>query len=317
MTVSRVINGSARVTEATHKRVFDAIEQLGYRPNQVARSLRNQLSRQIGIIVPHLQDSYFAACAQAVSLVTREHGYSVSIAMSYEDPQTEYHEAMLMLLRHVEGLVVIPAAGSASRLTGPDFKQLPIVALDRPLGKGAFDSVVVENRKGAQVAVQHLIDHGHSSIAFLGMHPELYTLRMRERGYREAMRRAGLQSHVWYGSTVPAEMIALIDTQLRKRGAPTALFCGTGLTTRMALQALSALAVSIPKTVAVVGFDDFETADLLQPAVTVIRQPTTDMGRVGADMLFARLGAESSSSPAKQVVLPVELVLRRSCGTHP
>src|ERR1700761_6504325 len=132
MTDSRVINGTAHVTEDTSKRVFDAIAALKYRPNQIARSLRVQRSRQIGIILPNLQDSFFAACAEAASLVAKEQGYSVNIAMSYEDPATEFNEVMTMMLRQVDGLIVIPAAGSETQLTAPELSRLPIVTLDRP-----------------------------------------------------------------------------------------------------------------------------------------------------------------------------------------
>ncbi len=317
MTVSRVINGNANVTEATRKRVFEAIEKLKYRPNQIARSLREQRSRQIGVIVPNLHDPFFAVCAQAVSLVVKEHGYSVNIAMSYEDPETEFAEAILMLRRHVEGLVIIPSAGPVTRLTGPDLKAVPIVTLDRPLNGHTFDSVVVQNKDGARIAVQHLIDHGHSRIAYLGLSPDLYTIRARCDGYRQAMHHAGLRIDVHYGNATQAEMTATLRNLLRRRNAPSAIFCGNNLTTRHALHALLELKVSLPDAIAMIGFDDFETADLLKPAVTVVRQPATDMGRIGAHLLFSRLGPEGQIEAGKQIVLPVELIVRGSCGSHP
>lgn len=317
MTVSRVINGSAPVTEETRKRVFDAIETLRYRPNQIARSLREQRSRQIGIILPNLQDSFFATCAEAVSLVAKEHGYSVNIAMSYEDPEIEFSEAMMMLLRLVDGLIVIPVSGFKSRLTEPEFAAIQIVTLDRPVGKNRFDSVVVQNRNGARLAVQHLIDHGHRRIAYLGLGTDLSTLGARQDGYRQTMTRSNLQPQVILATYSLAETSESVRSVMSQPDAPTAFFCSNGLTTRHALHALSQMGLSVPEAVALVGFDDFETADLLKPAVTVVRQPTTDMARIGAKMLFARLGAEGAPIQVKTAVLPVELVVRQSCGTHP
>ncbi len=317
MTVSRVINGTANVAESTRLRVFEAIERLSYRPNQIARSLREQRSRQIGIIVPNLQDSFFATCAQAVSLVAKERGYSVNIAMSYEDPEIEFNEAMIMLLRHVEGLIVIPAKGSGARLAGSEFRTLPIVTLDRPLRRDRFDSVVVQNKDGASVAVQHLIDHGHTHIAYLGLSADLYTLRARQEGYRQAMTRANLKPVISNGTSTQAEMSIALRRLLARDPAPTALFTSNGLTTQLALHALSDLKVAVPESIALVGFDDFEAADLLTPAVTVVRQPTTDMGRIGAHLLFTRLSSEGKEPSGKQIVLPVELVVRASCGDHP
>lgn len=316
MTVSRVINGHLHVTEETRKRVFKAIEKLGYRPNQIARSLREQRSRQIGIIVPNLHDPFFAFCAQAVSLVAKEHGYSVNIAMSYEKPEIEFNEAMIMLSRHTEGLVVIPAAGKVTQLTNAAFKAIPIVTLDRPLEKRRFDSVVVENEAGARLAVCHLIAHGHRRIAYLGLSPDLYTISARSEGYRKAMQEAGLSLDVHWGNASQPEMLATLRELLSHSPAPSALFCGNNLTTRNAMHALSELHVRVPESIALIGFDDFETADLLRPPVTVVRQPTTDMGRVGADLLFSRLRAKGQLDACKQIVLPVELVVRESCGTH-
>ncbi len=316
MTVSRVINGNLHVTEATRKRVFDAIERLKYRPNQIARSLREQRSRQIGIIVPNLHDPFFAVCAQAVSLVARQHEYSVNLAMSYEDPETEYSEAILMLHRHVEGLILIPSAGSDPRLSGAEFKVIPMVTLDRPLTMLRCDSVVVQNKEGARLAVEHLIGHGHRSIAFLSLSPDLYTMRVRYEGYRQAMIKAGLSLEVRYGNSTQEEMTATLASLLHQPNPPTALFCSNNLTTRHALHGLSALDVKVPGAISVVGFDDFETADLIKPAVTVVRQPVTEMGRIGADLLFSRLEAEDRFTAATQVVLPIELIVRQSCGAH-
>ncbi len=316
MTVSRVINGHLHVTEETRKRVFEAIEKLGYRPNQIARSLREQRSRQIGIIVPNLHDPFFAFCAQAVSLVAKEHGYSVNIAMSYENPEIEFNEAMIMLSRHTEGLIVIPSSGKVTQLTNSAFKAIPIVTLDRPLENRRFDSVVVENESGARLAVRHLIAHGHRRIAYLGLSPELYTISARSDGYRKAMEEAGLTLDLHWGNATQPEMLATLRELLSRGKAPSALFCGNNLTTRNALHALSELHIGVPESVALMGFDDFETADLLKPAVTVVRQPTTDMGRIGADLLFSRLRAEGRQIPCKRIVLPVELIVRESCGTH-
>ncbi len=316
MTVSRVINGRQHVTEETRQRVFKAIEQLNYRPNEIARSLREQRSRQLGIIVPNLHDPFFAVCAQAVSSVAKEQDYSVNIAMSYEDPQTEYNEASLMLRRHVEGLVIIPSAGTATRLTEAEFTDTPIVTLDRPLDGHLIDNVVVENQSGARTAVQHLIEHGHRRIAYLGLAPTIFTIHARHEGYRQAMSEAGLQEEAQYGNTTQAEMLKSLRSLLSGLHAPTALFCSNNLTTRRALHALSEMRISIPESIAIIGFDDFETADLLRPGVTVVRQPATEMGRVGATLLLSRLASADGEQRVKRITLPVELVIRGSCGAH-
>ncbi len=314
MTVSRVLSGSVRVSEETAKRVFDAIATLNYRPNEVARALRDQRSHQIGIIVSNLIDPFFAICAQTVSIVAKEHAYSVIIATADEDVDIEYNEAVRMLRRQVEGFVVIPAAGGVSRLAGAEFNRTPIVTLDRPIENSAHDSVVVENRFGAQLGVNHLIQHGHSRIAFLGLSRTLYTIKARFEGYRDAMKKADLKPESYFGNATQLEMLATLRAVLEHKNPPTAIFSSNNLITRNAIHALSHLKVRVPDQVALVGFDDFEAANILNPSVTVVRQPITDMARMGANMLFSRLLNGDTSERGKRIVLPVELVIRESCG---
>src|ERR1700743_3642162 len=133
MTVSRVLNRSANITEETAKRVYGAIEKLGYRPNEMARALRSLKSRTIGLIVPYLFDPFFATCAHAVNIVAREHGYSVILTTSNEDPATEFVEVQSMVQRHIEGLIIIPANTRNSRINQSEFSGTHIVTLDRPV----------------------------------------------------------------------------------------------------------------------------------------------------------------------------------------
>ncbi len=314
MTVSRVLSGNVRVSEETAKRVFDAIATLNYRPNEVARALRDQRSHQIGVIVPNLIDPFFAICAHTVSMVAKEHSYSVIIATVDEDVDMEYNEASSMLRRQVEGFVIIPAAGGVSRIAGAEFNRTPIVTLDRPIENSSYDSVVVENKFGSQLGVNHLIQHGHTRIAFFGLSRGLYTIRARHEGYREAMKKANLKQEAYFGNGTQIEMLTTIRSVLERKNPPTAFFCSNNLITRNAIHALSNLNIRVPESVAILGFDDFEAANILNPPVTVVRQPITDMARMGANILFSRLLNGDLSERGKRIVLPVELVIRESCG---
>jgi|ERR1017187_6047320 LacI family transcriptional regulator len=314
MTVSRLLSGSVKVSEETSKRIFDAIETLNYRPNEVARALRDQRSHQIGIVVPNLLDPFFAISAQTVSVVAKEHAYSVIIATADEDVDMEYAEASRMLRRQVEGFVIIPAAGGVSRIAGAEFNRTPIVTLDRPIENSSYDSVVVENRSGAQLGVNHLIQHGHSRIAFFGLSRSLYTIKARYEGYRDAMKKANLKLEAYFGNSTQLEMLSTLRSVLFRKDAPTAIFCSNNLITRNAIHSLSHLKIRIPDPVALVGFDDFETANILNPSLTVVRQPITDMARIGANILFSRLLNGDTSDRGKHIVLPVELIVRDSCG---
>lgn len=318
MTVSRVLNGSQHVMPQTAERVRAAVAQLGYRPNEMARALRNYKSRTIGLLLPNLHDTFYAICAHALNMVANEHGYTVLLTLTNDDSAHEYNEARRMLQRHVEGLVVIPASSDVCRLGEPEFREVPLVTLDRPLPSeavGEVDSVVTENEIGACLATEHLIrKHGIRRILFLGHKPSLYTMDRRCRGYTSAMNDAGLTPSTNFHCTSGTATLETLRKALHGPGRPEALFSANNLTTRQALSALLQLRLRVPEDIALVGFDDLELGDLLHPALTVVRQPAKELGLCAGRLLFSRLNKQASADKVRQTVLPVELVLRHSCG---
>ncbi len=314
MTVSRVLNGTVRVSEETAQRVHIAIDQLKYRPNELARAFRGHRSRSIGLIIPYLYDPFFGNCAHAVTTVAKEHGYSVIITTSGEDPDTEYNEAEQMLQRRVDGLVVIPASFRQSRLTRALFGKTPVVAFDRPVSDPALDVVLVQNTAGSRRVVEHLIEHGHQRIGFMGLSRSLFTINARFLGYRRAMQDAGLQEDSFFGCDSQEDTLQAVQEKLHKANAPTAFFTANTLATRYVLGSLLNLGVKMPNDLALVGFDDFDLADLTSPPLTVVRQPAQEMGRVATNLLFDRIARGELPQTGNRVILPVEIVLRRSCG---
>jgi LacI family transcriptional regulator len=317
MTVSRALNKSGPVSEETLRKVQRAVVQLNYRPNEAARSLREGRSRSIGLILPSFHDPFFAVCAHAITVFANERGYSVIVTTSAEDPEVEYRVAGSMLRRHVEGMLVIPAAGGKTKLTREEFRSTPIVTLDRPIRGDHFSSVLVDNRGGARMGTSHLIEHKHKRIWFLGSSHKGFTQRARFAGYRQAMLKAGLVPQSTFDCASREATGAILRSLMKGAKAPTALFAGNNLVMRHLLHALSEMGLEIPGQVAVAGFDDFDMADIFQPALTVIRQPADELGRVAADLLFAKFEEKPRPAAGKQIVLPVQLIVRRSCGCHP
>lgn len=314
MTVSRVLNGSANVSEEAAQRVHKAIAQLNYKPNELARALRGQRSRSIGFILPYLYDPFFAMCAHAVTTAARQHGYSVAMTTSNEDTEIEYAEASQMMQRNIEGLILIPANRGQSRVNRALLGKTPMVAFDRPLADAAFDTVLVQNQSGARRMVQHLLEHGHTAITFMGLSRNLFTINARYQGYRRAMMDAGLKTDAFFECDTPEATLEAIEERLRSKTPPTAYFTSNTLATRYVFAALLQLGVHIPSDAALAGFDDFDLADLTAPPLTVVRQPAQEMGRVAACQLFERLERGETPQTGNRIVLPVELVLRRSCG---
>ena len=317
MTVSRLLSGSANVSKDTADRVHRAIRMLNYQPNELARSLRSVHSKTIALILPYLYDPFFATCAHAVSTVASQHGYSVLITTSDEKTDVEQQQASYMLRRRIDGMIIIPAPHGDGYLRGGEFSRVHVVTLDRPAPDSRFDSVVVNNRGGARAGITHLIEHGHKRIAFLGLNKSLYTMQARYAGYREAMTRAGLQPEGDVECTSEEDTVTTVHSLLTESKPPTALFAANNLTMRYLLHAANVLRIDIPGQIALAGFDDFDIADVLQPALTVVRQPVYQVGEMAANLLFQRIARGEYPTKGHRVVLPVELVIRRSCGCNP
>jgi LacI family transcriptional regulator len=313
MTVSRLLSGSANVSKETAERVQRAVRLLNYQPNELARSLRSVHSKTIALILPYLYDPFFATCAHAVSTVATQHGYSVLITTSDEKTEIEQKQASLMLRRRIDGMIIIPAPNDNGYLRGDEFSRVHVVTLDRPAPESRFDSVVVNNRAGARAGVTHLIDHGHSRIACLGLSRSLFTMQARYAGYKEAMTKAGLQGESYIECGSPENTVTAVHSLLTESKPPTALFAANNLTMRYLLHALNVLRIDVPGQIALAGFDDFDIADVLQPALTVVRQPVYQVGEMAANLLFQRISRGEYPEKGHRVVLPTELV---TVGKH-
>ncbi|MDE3104158.1 MAG: LacI family DNA-binding transcriptional regulator [Acidobacteriota bacterium] len=319
MTVSRVINNQPSVRPATRKRVEAAIAQLGYQQNEAARQLKGQRARIIGLIVPDLSDGFFAICAHTIQRLARQHGFMTLVVASGRDAELEVEQAELMAKRMISGLLLVSSIQDPQpfheRLQRAD---LPMVAFDRPLAGLKTDAVLVENRAGAAAAVQHLIEHGHTRIACIGYDEEVYTIRERIDGYRGAMQQARLKPMVAAGLGQLDEVRAWLGRVLASKTPPTAIFTLNHRTSAQLYQALAERGVAIPGQVAVVGFDDFDLAPVLNPPLTAVAQAPAELAARSMHLLLERINRTAQGEfeePAK-ILLPTSLVVRSSCGKH-
>ncbi|MEV8474058.1 LacI family DNA-binding transcriptional regulator [Streptomyces sp. NPDC051173] len=308
-TVSRVVNGEPGVTPDTERRVQDAITALGFRRNDSARILRKGRTASIGLVLEDLADPFYAPLNRAVEEVARAHGALLINGSSAEDPDRERELALAFCARRVDGLVVIPA-GDDHRYLEPEIAAgIATVFVDRPAGRTAADVVLSDSFGGARDGVAHLIAHGHRRIGFIGDQAHIHTATERLRGYRAAMRDAGLpvdERWISLGPTAPERVRAEAETMLAGPRPVTALFAGNNRVTVTAVRVIAAVA----RPVALVGFDDFELADLLSPAVTVVAQDAARLGRTAAERLFRRL--DGVTEAPQRVELPTRLIVRGS-----
>jgi LacI family transcriptional regulator len=314
-TVSRVVNGEPGVHPGTAQRVLAAIDQLGFRRNLGARNLRRGSSTgTIGVLLEDVANPFYSVLTRAVEEVARQFGRHVLTGSSDEDPERERELALEFCARRVDGLLVVPAGLRHGYLVPEIHAGMPVVFLDRPAGDIVADTVLVDNLGGAAEAVRHLVEHGHRRIAFLGDAPNIFTASERLRGFREGCARAEIrfdESLVVMGPSEERAVGEALRRVLHRADPATAVVTGNN---RITVHTLRALAHQ-PSRPALVGFDDFELADLLDPPVTVIAHDTGALGKAAAELLFARLSGDNS--PPHRVTLPVRLIARGSGETAP
>ncbi|MGH3626355.1 MAG: LacI family DNA-binding transcriptional regulator [Sciscionella sp.] len=314
-TVSRVVNDETGVHESTASRVLEAIDRLGFRRNLGARNLRRGSSTStVGLLLEDVANPFYSGVTRAVEEIARQHGRRVLTGSSDEDPDTERELALEFCARRVDGLLVVPAGREHGYLQPEIRAGTPVVFLDRPGGIHGVDTVLADNVGGAVAAVRHLAEHGHQRIAFLGDSPEIFTAKERLRGFREGCARAGVryvEELVWMGVPTQQRVNAEIRRMFGGEHAASALVTGNNRITVYVLRELA----RHTRRPALIGFDDLELADLLDPPISVIASDPVALGATAAEILFARLAGDTS--PPQSIVLPARLVPRGSAEIGP
>jgi len=316
-TVSRVVNHESGVSEELVARVTRAAEQLDYRPNLTASNLRRADGRTatIGLLVDDVANPFFADIHRGVEEVARERGVAVMAASLDRRDDLEGDIVRTFASRRVDGLLLVPTAKDQAYLATELRSGWPVVCVDRtPVGV-SVDVVLSDNRDAARAATQHLISHGHRRIAVICDASTLMTARDRLDGYRDAMRSAGIGVD---DSIIRVDVESLersdeaVRSMLAMDAPPTAIFAAQNYVTMGACRALHHL--GLQQRIALVGFDDFPMADVLDPGVTVVAQHARRMGHLAAEALFQRMDGVTGS-PTMQVVESV--LIPRGSGEIP
>jgi LacI family transcriptional regulator len=309
-TVSRVVSGNPGVSADTRQRVLEAAQRLRFRPNHLARDLRRGgVTTTVAFVMGDLANPFYSQVAAGIEKGLAEHGLTMLIAATGDDPAREERVVTAMLERRVRSLLLVPIAADQSYLDGERQLGTPVVCIDRPAQHLVADSVVFANREGAAEAVRSLLAHGHRRIGFVG--GTVYTHEERIAGYREALLEAGVvPAPAWVrtdATTAAAAEVAVTDL-LAGPDAPTAILAGDN---RVSTGVLRVLRHRDPP-VAFVGFDDFDHADTL--GITVVAHDPERMGREGVRLALARHG--DLAAPPSRAVQPTRLV-RRGSGEIP
>jgi LacI family transcriptional regulator len=317
-TVSHVINGTRPVSPQLRDRVLAAMQDLGYEPNAVARSLKIKRSHTLGLIISDIANPFFTAVVRGVEDVAQAKGYMLIVGNSDEDPTKEEAYLRLLAARRVDGLILAPAGEPHPYLDRLVRDAFPLVFLDREVPQLPVPAVLLDSIVAAEEAVRHLIGLGHRRIGMIAGRSRISSTSDRIAGYRHALAAAGIpydQDLVVSGGSRAEGGAAAAEALLELRPRPTALFTANNLMTIGAIGAVQARGLRIPEDIAVVGFDDFSWADVFRPRLTTVAQPTYELGRVAAELLVRRI--DEGDTPPARVVLPGRLIVRESCGARP
>lgn len=315
-TVSRVLSNSGHVSDATRADVTRAIEELKYVPNAMARGLKTQRSGLVALVVPEIVNSFFTTIASGVEHIANAHGLNVILANSDESLNREMAHVEQLVAQRVDGVIVAPVSRSGGHFKSFSERSVPVVIIDRTVEGFPADIVRGDNVRGAMELTDYLLKLGHRRIAFVNGDPGTSTARERYIGFRAAMEEAGVpidermvSSGTWWIEDAETRVSELVADGSEF----SAIFAANNFMAIGALLALRHYGKRVPDDVALVCFDDVETASQIDPFFTVMAQPPYSMGARAMQFLLDRINGEYDG-PQRDLILSPSLIIRRSCG---
>ncbi|MCM8750117.1 LacI family transcriptional regulator [Thermomicrobiaceae bacterium CFH 74404] len=317
-TVSRVLNNRTNVSPQTRERVLQVIEALNYTPNVLARSLATRKTNTIGLVVANIKNPFFAEIVESITNIAASQGMNIILCSTSQDHRLQRQHVRMLIEHRVQGIIMTSVMLDDSYIRTLVPNGFPVVLVNRYLPGVPADSVVIDNYSGAYEATRHFIRLGHATVGYVRGVRNTSTNRDRERGYREALNQAGIPvrrgwifdgHYSWQGGYNAGLRF------LRLRHRPTAMLCADDLTAIGFIDALYDRGLRVPDAVAVIGFDDVQEASYRPIGLTTVRQPVTAMAEAAMRLLLDRIGGYCGDP--RQIVLPAELVIRKSCGANP
>ncbi len=308
-TVSRFLRGVPVRSEAA-ERIGAAVKKLGYAPDETARALRAGRSRTIGIVLPKISNVFFSEATQLMEEEARRYGSSV-ILLTHQDRMEQQREHLLTLRRYrADGVIIVAAPGSDLKEIRKTLPNSPMVAFDSFLSP-EIDSVLLRNREAAKMATEHLLSHGYRAVFCVGARPEVYSIRERVAGYTDAIQASRGKDRLIVAEDYE-QLRYLLGLTLRSKRPPDAILSLSDFATLHILTTFEELGFGNKRT-PMIGFDDFGYASLMEPPLSVVRQPIEKMVRYALSALFRRIRGDGTGE-VQEISLPGELIRRRSCG---
>lgn len=315
-TAARVLSGRGYAAEETRRLVLEAAKELGYVPNQIARSLRTRQTRMFGLLIGDVENLFYSVIAKNVEAVAKDAGYHVVLCNSDDDPDLEREYLELLEGIQVDALIVTPTSKNRRNLVRLLDKGIVIVQVDRRVDGLSADAILVDNEAGAASAVSHLIDAGHTRIGIVTGELTVPTARQRLTGYERALKEHGIpvrEELIKTGTFHREHAIEEAADLIRVRPAPTAVFAANNILAEGTLIALEQEGLRVPRDVSLVAFDDVPWMTMVEPPVTTARQPIADMARGAAELALRRLRDGPEGEPST-IVFRTQLIERDSVG---
>ncbi|MFD2672570.1 LacI family DNA-binding transcriptional regulator [Marinicrinis sediminis] len=316
-TVSHVINQTRFVSEETKIKVRQAMKELKYRPNSVARSLRSRKSHIIGLLVPIIPSDtsnfFFMSIAQGIEHVLKEHGYNLILSNSNENLQTEIEQLEVFNSQLVDGLIMAPAADNHEQLSEVLGGEYPVVFIDRKPEGFEGDYILADGAHVTYEAVSLLLGKGHKKIGFITGKLDLTTSNERLEGYRKAYQEQGMEiASTWIQEGASSfECGFELAEKLLNEEQVTALLVANNIMSMGAFACLQQMGKKVPQEVAIIGFDDYRWTEITVPPLTMIRQPSFELGQTAAKRLLERINQPDMD--VTEIRLKSELIIRGSC----
>jgi len=314
-TVSHVVNGTRGVSEELKAKVIKAADELGYRPNVLARGLRKGQTKTLGLIIPDSSNAFFAEVARGLERKSYTLGFSVMLCNTGGEPSREVAYIETLMSKQVDGVALVSAGDNSKTMSLLRALRIPLVVVDRQVSGEEMDEVLVDNLQGGRLATEYLLSLGHSRIGCV-CGPSILTPAVdRVNGYRQSLVAAGIEPDdtlVVKGDFQCGGGYRGTQSLLSLPEPPSAVFACNDLMAIGAISAARAAGLQVPQDFSIVGFDDIALSSFINPALTTVAQPKEDIGTVVADLLVQRI--LNRDIPPRKYVLPTELVVRRSCA---
>ena len=312
-TVSHVINNTRVVSPETRQRVLDAMLELNYRPNALARSLRQGKTNTLGLVLPDSANPFFAEISRSIEDEAFNKGYSVFLCNTELDTQRELFYVDVLSKKQVDGIIFVAAGDQTDSLDYLARERMPVVMIDRNVPNVQMDVVLTDHQLGGFLATQHLLQLGHTRIACIAGPSSITPSAERITGYRNALEQAGIpfdEKLVIRGDYHAQSGMEITHSLIKRGPPPTAIFALNDLMALGALRAAAEAGCSVPRDLAVVGYDDLELSQFTNPPLTTIAQPKKEIGMQAVSLLVERI--TQNGRPPSRLVLPPELIVRRS-----